>query len=89
MQKCAFAGVYIADDERIRLFFRKRKRDGLTGDIALADGKENARFAALFLQPSACGKRALRGSTAAFLTCAVTAENRCCAAGQGDPPAGR
>lgn len=88
MQKCAFAGVYIADDERIRLFFRKRKRDGLTSDIALADGKENARFAALFLPAFGMRQTGVEGQHGGFLICAVTAESSCCAAA-GRSSAGR
>ena len=82
MQKCAFAGVYIADDERIRLFFRKRKRDGLTGDIALADGKENARFAALFLPAFGMRQTGVEGQHGGFFNLRGDGRKRCCAAGR-------
>ena len=45
------------------------------GQISGKYGKPGSTAFSLTGQPSACGKRALRGSTAAFLTCAVTAES--------------
>ena len=81
MQKCAFTGVYVTDDERIRLFFRKRKRDGLTGDIALADGKENARFAALFLPAFGMRQTGVEGQHGGFFHLRGDGGKRCCAAG--------